>query len=348
MKSDKNIIFSVIMPTLNSGKTIKKSLESIRDQSFDQSQVEILVVDGGSSDNTREIAKKFGCKIIENPRVQPECAKHEGVLVAKGKFALFLDSDEVFSSNSALANRLNILNSKEGIKFILTGGYKKPAGFSAANDYINFFSDPFSFYMYNISSDYRHYLSDLKRKYSVISENDKYSLLSFPETTNLPLVDICAGNTFELEFFKRLVKDRINEVNIIPEAFFLIIRETKKAAVLKNDFIYHYSSDSFKKYLKKIMWRVIINLHYTDSVGVGFSNREKYQSKLFRLKKMLFIPYCLTLFLPALISVYYVFKKRTYLALYLFPLTVFTGIYISYQLFLKVIGVKPGLGAYGK
>jgi hypothetical protein len=96
------------------------------------------------------------------------------------------------------------------------------------------------------------------------------------------------------------------------------------------------------------MWRVKINLHYTDSVGVGFSNREKYHSKKLIFKKYFFIPYSLSIVLPFFSSVYYAFTKKTALAFLLWPLTIFTGAYISYQIFLKLIGIKPRLDAYGK
>ena len=78
---------SVIMPTYNSGKTIRMSLESIKNQSLDQNLIEILVVDGGSTDNTIDIAKEFNCRIIQNPKVNPEFAKHEGIKNAYGKYA---------------------------------------------------------------------------------------------------------------------------------------------------------------------------------------------------------------------------------------------------------------------
>ena len=54
MDNDKPLV-SVIIPTLNSEKYLKNTLESIRNQPY--SNIEILVVDNHSTDNTREIAK---------------------------------------------------------------------------------------------------------------------------------------------------------------------------------------------------------------------------------------------------------------------------------------------------
>ncbi len=49
-----SIFFSMIMPVLNSQRTIEKALSSIREQDFPQERIEILVIDGGSKDRTRQ------------------------------------------------------------------------------------------------------------------------------------------------------------------------------------------------------------------------------------------------------------------------------------------------------
>ena len=76
-------LISIIMPTYNSEKTIEKSLQSIRRQTIDQSQVEILILDGGSKDATLEIALKYNATILKNERKLPEFAKQQGLMAAK-------------------------------------------------------------------------------------------------------------------------------------------------------------------------------------------------------------------------------------------------------------------------
>lgn len=345
--TQKNKEISIIMPTLNSAKIIKLALDSIKRQSFDFKKIEILVVDGGSSDDTRKIALEYGCRIIENPRVQPECAKHEGILNAQGKYALFLDSDEVLESKHALENRMRTFAENPDVKIVLTGGYIKPEDSSSINDYINTFSDPFSFFMYGISTGANYYLKSMKNKYKVAREKKDYVIFKFDPVDVLPLVDICAGNMIDLEYLKKKYKKLLNNVNIVPKAFNLLIEETNQVAMVKNDAIIHYSSDSFKKYLKKIKWRILINVHYADKVGVGFSNRENFQPLSFRIKKYLFIPYSLSLILPLIVSIYFAITHKLFINLLHFPLTVFTALFILWQYLLKVFKIKPKLKAYG-
>jgi len=55
----------VIIPTLNEAKNIGQLVKQIREQNL-----EVLVVDDGSQDNTHEIAKKHGARVIRNPQNQ--------------------------------------------------------------------------------------------------------------------------------------------------------------------------------------------------------------------------------------------------------------------------------------
>ena len=103
-------LISIIMPTYNSEKTIEKSLQSIRRQTIDQSQVEILILDGGSKDATLAIAAKYNANILKNERKLPEFAKQQGLMAAKGKYGIFIDSDESFANMESLKRRIDFLH----------------------------------------------------------------------------------------------------------------------------------------------------------------------------------------------------------------------------------------------
>lgn len=334
------------MPTLNCEKTIRMSLESARKQNFNQNLIEILIIDGGSSDKTLEIAEKFNCIVLKNEKKLPEFAKHIGILKASGKYAVFLDSDEVFNSADALNNRLEIFK-KTDAKIIFTGGYIKPIGAHFINDYINYFSDPFSFFMYGISSDSRYYMKSILKKYKNHSVSEKYIAIFLDENSALPLSDLCAGNSIDINYAKIIVNKKINEPSIISQIISLILREDKRLFILKNDFIIHNSSDSLKKYINKIKWRIKDNMFYANETA-GFSNRESYNNLLFKFKKYLFIPYSLTLALPLFYSLYLAIKRKNVICLLHPILTFYTGFLIGYYYFLKILGIKPGLTIYGK
>ena len=97
---------SVIISSYNSAKTIKSSIRSIENQNM--SEVEIILVDDFSTDNTLEIIEELRkedsrIKIIKNAENKGALfSKSIGALNAKGKYLFFLDSDDLFINKNIL------------------------------------------------------------------------------------------------------------------------------------------------------------------------------------------------------------------------------------------------------
>ncbi len=89
---------SVIIPAYNSEKTIKECIKSLKSQSY-RGKYEIIVVDDGSSDRTKELAKKEGAVVISQNKAGPAKARNNGAKKAKGKVLIFIDSDCVAENN---------------------------------------------------------------------------------------------------------------------------------------------------------------------------------------------------------------------------------------------------------
>lgn len=88
-------MLSIVVPTLNEENYLPRLLSCLRKQSF--KDFEVIVADAGSTDRTREIARAFGCKIVEGGL--PARGKNQGAKAAKGDLILFLDADVVFSAD---------------------------------------------------------------------------------------------------------------------------------------------------------------------------------------------------------------------------------------------------------
>lgn len=85
---------SVVIATLNSGSTLGMCLESILAQDY-AGEIEIVVADGGSSDDTLRIAGDYRCKIVDNPGKTGEAGKARGVKAATGELIALIDSDNI-------------------------------------------------------------------------------------------------------------------------------------------------------------------------------------------------------------------------------------------------------------
>ena len=102
---------SIIISTYNSSKTLELVLKSIDNQNgIDKKNIEILIIDGYSTDNTCNIAIKYSCKIIYNPARDAPTAKFIGLQNAKNRFVVFLDHDEVMSNSHSLENKIKAKN----------------------------------------------------------------------------------------------------------------------------------------------------------------------------------------------------------------------------------------------
>src|SRR5450631_190468 len=87
---------SIIIPAYNEAKRLPASLVKVRAY-LDAAQwdfVEVMVVDDGSTDNTVQVARDAGVRVLQNPgnRGKGYSVKH-GILEAKGEWALFTDAD---------------------------------------------------------------------------------------------------------------------------------------------------------------------------------------------------------------------------------------------------------------
>lgn len=93
-----NDLISVIIPVKNGKNYLKEAIEGIKNQKMN---VEIIVVDDCSTDNTVEIAESYGCKIICHKTSRGQViGKNSGLKAAKGKYILFHDHDDIMQEGA--------------------------------------------------------------------------------------------------------------------------------------------------------------------------------------------------------------------------------------------------------
>ncbi len=95
-------MLSIIIPTYNEEGYLPRLLASIRSQRFDG--YEIVVADARSTDRTREIAQKFGARVVDGGMPGP--GRNRGAAAAKGDVLLFLDADVVLPDVEWLGRKM--------------------------------------------------------------------------------------------------------------------------------------------------------------------------------------------------------------------------------------------------
>ena len=116
---------SVIIPCYNHGKYLPEAIQSVLSQ--DHPEIEIIVVDDGSSDNTKLVCEGFaGVKYVYQQNQGLYAARNTGIEASSGKFLVFLDADDWLLEN-AISINIEYLLADPSLAFV-SGAYLKVVG----------------------------------------------------------------------------------------------------------------------------------------------------------------------------------------------------------------------------
>ncbi len=93
-----NKLISIIIPAYSGAKYIAETIQGIQVQNM---CVEIIVIDDVSPDNSGQIAKDLGCRVIRHVKNTGQVlGKNTGIRAAKGEYIVFNDQDDVMRENT--------------------------------------------------------------------------------------------------------------------------------------------------------------------------------------------------------------------------------------------------------
>jgi glycosyltransferase involved in cell wall biosynthesis len=127
-------LVSIIMPTLNAEKYLHDALYCIEKESYQH--YEVIIVDGGSKDRTKEIADGFSKIRFTHQRDKGLAgAWNDGIRTASGELITFLDSDDLWMSDCLETHVKMLLNDRilwgsvGHVEFFLENEKEPPPGF---------------------------------------------------------------------------------------------------------------------------------------------------------------------------------------------------------------------------
>lgn len=107
----------IIIPTLNSAKTLGSCLDSILMQDYPKEKLEVIIADGGSTDGTMEVIKSklstINYQRLTNPLKTGEAGKAVGVKKAKNEIIALIDSDNILPQADWLKRMVEPFQDKE-------------------------------------------------------------------------------------------------------------------------------------------------------------------------------------------------------------------------------------------
>jgi glycosyltransferase involved in cell wall biosynthesis len=109
---------SAVVPAYNATRTLPATIASIRSQSVEV--LEIIVVDDGSKDDTADVARAAGARVITQQNAGHAAARNTGIEAARGRYVAFLDADDLWLPDK-LARQLDAIGRNPEIRALHTG-----------------------------------------------------------------------------------------------------------------------------------------------------------------------------------------------------------------------------------
>lgn len=112
-----NDLISVVMPCFNAENHLEASINNVLSQTYPN--VELIVIDDGSTDNSRDILQKFDSDItfILQENTGPGPARNRGIERSSGKYIAFLDADDYWEPHCLQALHDALINTDAGLSY---------------------------------------------------------------------------------------------------------------------------------------------------------------------------------------------------------------------------------------
>ncbi|MGD1703491.1 glycosyltransferase [Dapis sp. BLCC M229] len=91
-------LISVVIPVFNGQNTIKKTIESVLNQTW--KDYELIIINDGSTDSTEEVISNISdprIKVFNYPNAGPSASRNRGTTIASGKYISFIDADDLWT-----------------------------------------------------------------------------------------------------------------------------------------------------------------------------------------------------------------------------------------------------------
>lgn len=111
-------MISVIIPTYNRSAMLLEAIRSIQNQK--NSDIEIIVIDDNSTDDTEKIVSKFPCVtyIKNSSNKGPGYSRNLGYRLSKGEYIVFMDDDDYYIDDTFYQNAVRILEQNPAVGFV--------------------------------------------------------------------------------------------------------------------------------------------------------------------------------------------------------------------------------------
>lgn len=240
---------SIIIVTLNNEKTLEDCVRSIKMQDYPQSLIEYLNVDGGSTDKTISILRRYGFEIINSPiKKNAEAQRAIGLKMAKNDLIVSLDADNYLPDKNWLKQMVRPFMDDPTIIHAGTMHFTYRQSDSFYNRYCALFGsvDPVVFYVGRpdrLPQNVKNWT-----KGQIVNETKTYYIVEFNQET-LPTVG-CNGVVYKKSVLLKYARSSPTEFLHIDVFADLLDNGFNRFAIVKNDVI-HDTALTLRSLIKK-------------------------------------------------------------------------------------------------
>ncbi|HVS45282.1 MAG TPA: glycosyltransferase [Verrucomicrobiae bacterium] len=176
---------SIIIACYNGEQRLPHLLRSLRSQRYDQTAIDIIVVDDASTDRTIEIARSFGARVFANGHRNIERGKAIGFREARHEYVMFIDDDNRLPHDAWLEHAIEALNENPEAVGVQAAWFSLIGSDPPANRYCSIFGgDPLAVYLRR-----RDHLARYETRWTlpgeVVAETKRYWKVRF-DASNFP------------------------------------------------------------------------------------------------------------------------------------------------------------------
>jgi glycosyltransferase involved in cell wall biosynthesis len=311
---------SFVIPTLNAMPLIERCLQSIRRQDFPDDLLEIVVVDGGSTDTTVSVAEQFGCRILHNPLRLAEPGAALGVSAATHPVKIFFAADNALPGRDWLSRISEVFRVTDA-RAVYTHIIHAP-GDSLFCRYINtLHADPLNWFVFGRKRTDPRLFREVYRR---VIEGEGYEVLDL--SSSRPLLALAQGFAIRGELIRTADEaqdDMVPVWNLIDHGDRLAYFDAG---------VYHRTADSFLHFFRKRQRRAVVLLN----AGGGFTSRLRELNRGQRARAALWPLYSCSLALPIVATARGLIRDRNRAWLY-HPLACLVLTATASQAILKVL-----------